>query len=252
MEKLIKNTPPLSFTHTQLSTITGWFVKSPVGGRVTAYVEFLRASRLITIASSREQYTVGIDQFNEFKLQSKLSDDLTAVSLVATALARLDVGDFVGAISRFTSAIEIPVKESQLIDVGDIYVFRGLTYLYQANATGAETMAQALADCEQAIKLNTSNRGAYLLRAYVLLLSGKDDEPLAEGKKLLESADIPTDRISIYAFLLQALDQQQDNMNEKKGEEAKKYSKEILAVTENRQFASADTYFQRAMALDVF
>ncbi|MCU1267214.1 MAG: putative repeat domain protein [Acidobacteria bacterium] len=243
--------------HHAAIVLWGWFVKSSVEGRVNAYIEFLRPPHIVRLTSGREEYRVGLNEFNEFTIQSKLSKALTSISLAATALARLDAADYQGAISRLTEALSMGASEPQLIGASDMYTYRALAYFLEANAKRADTIykffdtiGKAIADCDQAIKLNNKNISAYLLRAYSMLVKGAPDEALSEGKKLLAIFEDPIDRISVYLLLIRALDQQGDNQAIANHQQAAAYDEELLKLTEKPAVPTSNTYEARALAHD--
>jgi hypothetical protein len=87
---------------------------------VTVNFEAMRSPHSVTISSERGDYQAALSTLNEFTLQGNLSDELTTIILAATALMRMDVGDYWGATSRFNEAMSRHVSPQMVMGYDDI------------------------------------------------------------------------------------------------------------------------------------
>lgn len=235
--------------HNASIVLWGWFVKSPAEGLVNAYIEILRSPQVFSwAASTRRDYKASVNEINQFTLQAKLSKDLTSIALAVTALARLDLLDYQGAISRLTDALNLGAGE--LVDSSYLYTFRALAYFYEAVDSGGDTLPQAILDTDQAIKLNDKNTGASLLRAYLFLTKGDIERAISEGHELLQRMETPSDKAGVYEFLLNALTRRGSSAQDANNKQILAYCKEILAVTDKPTVPSAQIFWLRAKAFD--
>jgi hypothetical protein len=99
----------------------GWFTRSEEQILVNVNFEMMRSPHYMPISSERGDYKAPLSTLKEFTLQEYLSDQLTTIILAATALARMDVGDYWGAVSRLNEALSKHVFPQIVMGYEDIF-----------------------------------------------------------------------------------------------------------------------------------
>ena len=109
---------------------------------------------------------IAIAELKSFTLQTHLSSEMTYLSLFTLGMARRAAGDWAGAIARFNDALNQKTESSSSLNQSLVYFYRGVAYLFQG------TFDHALADLDQAIKLQPTLAEAYGNRTVVYFAKG--------------------------------------------------------------------------------
>jgi tetratricopeptide (TPR) repeat protein len=164
--------------------------------------------------------TAAFADLKSFNLQTRLSNEMTYLSLFVLGMARRAAGDGDGAIARFSDALGQTSEPSSSLDRSVVYFYRGLAYLLKgdpdcaladlnqaitlqpafAEAYGNRVLAHlaksdyihALADANQAVRLKQDWALAYNNRGLIYIQTGDHDRAIADFSqtlKLLINAD---------------------------------------------------------------
>jgi tetratricopeptide (TPR) repeat protein len=99
-----------------------------------------------------------VDELKSFKLQIRLSEDMSYLTLLTLGIARNIVADWDGAIASFNDALDAltQIKEPILsLDRSKAYLYRADSYFHK------EDYEKAIADYDQVLKLKPNLAGAY-------------------------------------------------------------------------------------------
>jgi tetratricopeptide (TPR) repeat protein len=121
-----------------------------------------------------------ISELKSFTLQTRLSNEMNYLSLFTLGMARRAAGDWEGAISRFSDALNQKIEPSSSLDKSVVYFYRGFSYLSQNN------LDRALADLNQAIKLQPTVAEAYANRVVIYIAKGDYSHALADANQAIK------------------------------------------------------------------
>lgn len=153
---------------------------------VNVYFEVLRRPKRLALRQNFETQSLPISELTEFKIQTRLSKEMTYLVLLTVGIARYESGDYEGAINRFTKALTpfdaaLDVPE-QIIDPYLIYFYRGLAYCYRNGVSGLD---QAIADLTEVIKLKPDLAVAYYDRGLLYGDKRQYDQAIADYDKAI-------------------------------------------------------------------
>lgn len=144
---------------------------------VSVHYEVLRQPKRLSLRQNLATQTLPISDLNNFKIQTRLSGEMTYLVLLTVGLARYESGDYDAAIDLFTKALAQPNAPDQMVDSADIYFYRGNAYSYKA---GANRLDRAIADYTKAIRLKPDDPAFYVNRGNVYDGKGQHDRAIAD------------------------------------------------------------------------
>jgi tetratricopeptide (TPR) repeat protein/uncharacterized membrane protein YhdT len=150
---------------------------------VSVYFEVLRKPKLLSLRQNLETQTLPISDLNGFKIQTRLSGEMTYLVLLTVGLARYESGDYDAAIDRFTKAIAQSNAPGQIIDPADIYFYRGSAYYFK---DGANWVDHSFADFDEAIKRKPDLAAAYVNRGVTYDEKDQYDLAIADYDKAIK------------------------------------------------------------------
>ncbi|NMG22993.1 CHAT domain-containing tetratricopeptide repeat protein, partial [Brasilonema bromeliae] len=101
------------------------------------------------------EQTASISELNNFKLQLRLSKQMSYLTHFTVGLIRYTVSDWKQAINSFSEALKQGNDSIKVLNQKIVYLYRGNSYLYK------KEYDRALADYNQAIKLDQNYAQAY-------------------------------------------------------------------------------------------
>lgn len=155
---------------------------------ISVYFEVLRAPKYLSLRQNLETKTSPISELEGFKIQTRLSGEMTYLTLLTVGLARYESGDYEGAIKRFTTALAQSDVPDKMINPADIYFYRAGAYYYRDGANGID---QAIADYDKAIEIKPDFAEAYYNRALAYQYKGERDRAIADLKHVLRITNDP-------------------------------------------------------------
>jgi tetratricopeptide (TPR) repeat protein len=121
-----------------------------------------------------------ISELKSFMLQTRLSDEMNYLSLFTLGMARRAAEDWEGAISRFSDALNQKIEPSSSLNRSLVYFYRGNAYLVQNN------LDRALADLNQAIKLQPNLAEAYANQVVIYIAKGDYSHALTDANQAIK------------------------------------------------------------------
>jgi tetratricopeptide (TPR) repeat protein len=115
-----------------------------------------------------------------FTLQTRLSKEMSYLSLFTLGMARRAAGDLGGAIDRFSNALNQNTDSSSGLNQSLIYFYRGNVYL----AKGDYDLA--LADFNQSVKIQPTLAEAYSNRSSIYIVKNDYTQALADANQAVK------------------------------------------------------------------
>jgi tetratricopeptide (TPR) repeat protein len=223
--------------HNASIVLWGWFVRSPEKILVTVNFEVMRSPHSMTISSEKGNYQAPLSTLNEFTLQGNLSNELTTIVLAATALARMDVKDYWGAVNRLNEALNKRVSPQIVMGYDDIFLYSAWAYILATSHDGPESVTkyipQIVNSLEGFIKIHNQNAIAFQLLGLAHILVGEYEKALADGRKILEVAFHPIIQDAAYQILFYAAQMKGDQKQEIE------YAQNIVKNSKNLELTAA-------------
>jgi tetratricopeptide (TPR) repeat protein len=161
----------------------GYYGVTPTNVDIYVYFEVLRKPETLALRSKDEEYNLLVGELDGFKIQGRISGEMSYLTLLTIGLARLESGDYSGAIARFTKALEQSYVPEKMIDRADVYYYRGLAYYLKAGTGGID---QAIADFDHVIQINPASAKAYYYRGFFYLKKAMYDRAIANFDEALQ------------------------------------------------------------------
>jgi tetratricopeptide (TPR) repeat protein len=164
--------------------IWGWYGVTVEAVSLSAHFEVLRPLQHLPEVESDERgpfRTLAVAELENFRLQSRLSVEMSYLSLFTIGMARYSAEDWEGAIDRFSAALD-QIEEERVpeLDRSFAYFYRGLAY----GAIGNHD--QSIADYNQAIELNPGIAQAYNNRGNAYIAKRKLVKAISDYNRAIE------------------------------------------------------------------
>jgi len=154
----------------------GWYRKTNENVLVSTHVEILKKPAALILRSDSHELIRPAREIDSFEVHTRLSHDLTYLTLLTVGLARMESKKYQDAISLFTRAIQLSTAPESLIDPGNVYLFRGIAY------SSIRSYRDAIDDFTKSLSLTSSPCGACALnnRAIAYAHLGNLDSALSD------------------------------------------------------------------------
>ncbi|QDL11815.1 hypothetical protein DP114_31470 [Brasilonema sennae CENA114] len=129
--------------------------------------------------SSLEQ-TASISELNNFKLQLRLSTEMSYLTHFTVGLIRYTVSDWKQAITYFSEALEQGNDSNKALNQEIVYFYRGTSYFYKKDYD------RAIADYNQAIKLDPNDAQAYNNRGISYFYKKDNNRAIADYNQAIK------------------------------------------------------------------
>jgi tetratricopeptide (TPR) repeat protein len=163
--------------------IWGWLRNTGTVVPHSVHFEVLRPPKelpeLGQTAKGQVQQAVTAD-LKSFTLQTRLSNEMSYLSLFTVGMTRYAAADWDGAITRFSDAIEQVNKPITALDQSIVYLYRGISYGYKGDYD------QAITDFNQAIKLRPDFAAAYSGRGVSYSYKGDYDQAITDFNQAIK------------------------------------------------------------------
>jgi Tfp pilus assembly protein PilF len=148
--------------------------------QLSTYFEVLKPPTYFPELEQGEAQTSAIVELNSFKLQTRLSDEMSYLTLFTLGMVQYAKEDWTGAIERFSTALDQVKEPVTSLDQAAVYFYRGICYHYNHD------YEKAITDYTQALKLNPDDAEAYTNRGVVYADQGKYSEAIADYTQALK------------------------------------------------------------------
>jgi tetratricopeptide (TPR) repeat protein len=165
----------------------GWYRKAQENVLITAHYEVLQKPKDLRLRQEKQELILPAREIDSFQVQTRLSNEMTYLTLLTIGLARLESGDNANAVSLFSKAIDQKGIPEQLIDPANIYYFRGNAFL------NMNLYNKAVDDYTESLKITPENfctACAYNNRAAAYFELYKLDPAHSESKLDASLADL--------------------------------------------------------------
>jgi tetratricopeptide (TPR) repeat protein len=165
----------------------GWYRKAQENVLITAHFEVMQKPNDLRLRREKQELILPAREMDSFQIQTRLSNEMTYLTLLAIGLARLESGDNKNAVSLFSKAIDQKDIPEQLIDPANIYYFRGNAFL------NLNSYNRAIDDYTESLKITPENfctACAYNNRAVAYYSLYKLDPAHSESKLDASLADL--------------------------------------------------------------
>lgn len=162
--------------------IWGWYRNPGEVVPVSVHFEVLRSPRDMPELGQSAKGSIqqaAIADLKSFALQTRLSNEMTFLSLFTLGMTRYATGDWAEAIALFSNALSQKTEASSSLNQSLVYFYRGFTYLIQGNYDSA------LSDLNQAIKLQLNFAEAHVNRVIIYLAKGDYNRALADANLVI-------------------------------------------------------------------
>lgn len=153
--------------------IWGWYDETPQAVQVSTHFEVLKPPEIFPELGQEATGAIRtipapIAKLEHFELQTRLSEEMTYLSLFTTGMALYTAEDWNGAIAHFTDALNQVKEPVSALDQGNVYNARGNSYRSQGDYD------RALADYTQAIEANPQDFRPHFSEAVIHLFRRGD------------------------------------------------------------------------------
>jgi tetratricopeptide (TPR) repeat protein len=163
--------------------VWGWYAKTQERVMVTVHIEVLAPNDQLPFTAGKETFLAGIASLENFTLPIQLSNDVSRLALLTIGLARLNLKDSDGAISRFNDALvdaNLKVQMTNPYYLYLIYFSRGMAFLSKYDAL------RAISDYDNAISLLPDSAIAYVNRGVAYMLKRSYDMAIVDFSKAIK------------------------------------------------------------------
>lgn len=177
--------------------IWGWYSTSSLNAIANIHFVFVKGLDSWEQCKKANQETLKSPrkEIEDYSLQTTITNHMTYLTVFTMGLARLEARDFNGAIERFDSVLKMKEIAEQIIDPAQIYRYRGSAYLQKHNYD------LAIADYNQAIKLDPIDKWAFYDRGVAYSAQGNYDQAIADATQVIR-----LDPTSADAYYTRGLD----------------------------------------------
>jgi tetratricopeptide (TPR) repeat protein len=162
--------------------IWGWYRNPGEVVPLSVHFEVLRPPKELPELGQAARGNIqqaAVADLKSFTLQTRLSNEMTYLSLFTLGVSRYAAADLDGAISRFNDALSQLVERTSVLDQSLVYLYRGSAYLQK------DDYERAFADLDQSIKLQPDFAPAYIKRGIAYFFTGELDRALADYTQAL-------------------------------------------------------------------
>jgi tetratricopeptide (TPR) repeat protein len=224
-------------SHKANIVLWGWYVKTQEKVNVNAHFEVLHAPHGLDLRREKESFILALSELESFNIQTRLSSEMTYLTLLTIGLARMEALDFDGAIARFITALTQPIIPDQIIEPSHIYFHRGSAYFLKTLSNFSADLREAISDFSKSIDIKPDYAKAYLLRGYSYFLDNQTDKGMNDCNKAIE-----LDPNSAFGYFARGrLFMQEEKLDLAKLDFAK--ADEILGRDEKDEFSALASLF---------
>lgn len=163
----------------------GWYSQTNESVMINAHFEILQRPSQLVLCHEKQTFILPLRELESFNIQLRLSREMTYLALLTLGVARLEAEDYDNAIKHFTTALDQSVVPENMISPDEIYCYRAYAYVCRSFLLSEDNWDDAMADLDQAIKLNTSQAKARLIRGSIYLQRNEIDKVITDCDHIL-------------------------------------------------------------------
>lgn len=163
--------------------IWGWYGKTEETVPISVHFEVLRPPEYLP---KLEQEAIGpiqtppIADLNSFKLQTRLSTEMTFLTLFTVGMVHYAAAEWDEAISLFRDSLEQVQESVPNLDKGMVYYFRGNSYAINSK------YKEAVEDYTQALQFKPNSTEVYLNRGFVYWFQGERKQAINDFGEVIK------------------------------------------------------------------
>lgn len=186
----------------------GWYSSSKDKVLMSVHFEVVESPAALALMAEKETFVRPIAELEGFQIQTRLSSEMTYLTLLTIGLARLEGLDFDGAISRFTKALIQPSIPDTMVNKTDVLFYRSFAYFMKSLFSLSGEFPKTIEDLNEVIRLEPDKGVAYLLRAGAYAMSDNFDKAIQDCNRVVE---IDPDNSAAYMLRGALFDQKKDS-----------------------------------------
>ena len=125
--------------HKASIVLWGWYVPTETNVQVTAHFDVLHKPRSLALRQDNQTLNAAVGELKKFNIHTKLSSDMSYLTLLTLGLTRYEAEDYDGAVSRFKIALTQKsssdalkeIKSEEIADRSAIHFYLGTSYIYR-------------------------------------------------------------------------------------------------------------------------
>lgn len=163
--------------------IWGWYGVTSEAVSLSVHFEVLRSPELSELLAAEAKglvQTMTIAELESFALQTSLSNEMTYLSLFSVGMTRYTSGDWDSAITCFSDVLGLVAEHTSALNQNIIHFSRGNAYISKGDYD------RAVADYDQAIKLQPDFAKAYNNRACAYIIRGDYDYAIIDLNQAIQ------------------------------------------------------------------
>jgi tetratricopeptide (TPR) repeat protein len=163
----------------------GWYKRTDANIVLSAHFEVLHKPALLTLRQEKEELNLAREGIETFEIQTRLSNELTYLTLFTVGLARVELGDCRPAISLFNKALMQNAVPEQMVDPTAVYLVRGNCYVMVGNYD------RAISDFDNWLRVSPEHSCAacvYHNRASAYFLKGNCERAITDFSEAIKRA----------------------------------------------------------------
>jgi len=163
--------------------IWGWYGVTAEAVSISVHFDVLRSPKYMPelgLGTKGLAQTMAVAELESFTLQTRLSAEMSYLSLFTVGMACYAAADWDGAIARFSDALSQTEEHVSALNQNAIYCYRAVAYYFKGDYD------LAIADYDRAIELRPDYVEAYINRGTTYISKGDYDRAIADFDRAIE------------------------------------------------------------------
>ncbi len=163
--------------------IWGDYGVTPTDVQISVHYELLKPPEIFPELGEEvdgKAQTLAIAELNSFKLQTRLSNEMSYITLFTLGMVRYAKDDWESAIARFSDALDLVKEPVPVLGQDAVYFYRGTFHYYKSD------YQNAIADFNQALKLDPDDAVASNNRGIAYAKQGNFTQAVADFNQALK------------------------------------------------------------------
>ena len=167
--------------------IWGWYSTQNDTVYVTVHFDVLEAPQNLALVNDKKTLPIPIGTMEGFNVQivTPLSSEMSYLTLLTLAFARLEAQDFDGAIGAFTKTLSLKKVPDSMINPVDVYLGRAVAHMSKSSLLLIDENELAMADLNTAVALDPECSAAHAQLCGIYADRGETQKALSHCNKAL-------------------------------------------------------------------